>query len=210
MSVAWVSAGIAVTGVGASIYGANKSADSASDATDASADASAAALAFEQEKYDDWQSVYGPLQDNLSEYYNSLSADSYMAAGLQNSEQEFETSMQRINESLAQRGITNSAVSASIEAQAEIGQAENRATIRSEAESAVNQDKQSFLQIGLGLNPSNSVSSALQSNANNLANAAANATAASGQATANAINTTLSTASDLANDWKEASYPEAD
>jgi hypothetical protein len=162
MSVAFV--GAAVVG----IAGAAISANSANKASKRAAEGQDAALAFEQEKYDDWQGTYGPLQDNLASYYNSLSAESYAAMGLENSQQAFETSMGRINESLAQRGITNTAVGASIEAQAELGHAEERAKIRSDAPRAVAQDQLGFLQVGLGQNPGDSMSNLLSNQSSQL------------------------------------------
>ena len=57
---------------GATVIGAGMQASSASDAADAAAQASAEELAFAQQQYDDWQEVYGPIQDNLSDYYSNL------------------------------------------------------------------------------------------------------------------------------------------
>lgn len=183
MSVAFV--GAAVVGVA----GAGIAANSANKASKRAAAGQSDALGFEQEKYDDWQSTYGPLQDNLASYYNSLSADSYAAMGLENSQQAFDTSMKRIDESLAQRGIANSAIGASIDAQAELGHAEERAKIRSEAPRAVAQDQLGFLQVGLGQNPGDSMSRTLQQQSSSLQQQATMQEQAAGQAIGSAVNT---------------------
>lgn len=150
MSVAWVGAGIAAIGTG---IAAKSSHDSKKAASEGQSQARTE-FELEREKHDKWQATYGPIQDNLAEYYNSISADSYAAMGLENSQQAFDTSMKRVDESLAQRGITNSAVGASIDAQAELGHAEEKAKIRTEAPRAVAQDQMGFLQVGLGMQPS--------------------------------------------------------
>jgi len=150
MSVAWVGAGIAAVGT----YSASQSAGKAEDRQIAGEaynqeDVERMRLA-EQNTYDEWQSTYGPIESNLSEYFNSLSPESYAVRGLESQQQAFETSMTRINESLAQRGITNTAIGASIESQALLGNAEEKARIRAEAPAAAARDKLGFLQLGLG------------------------------------------------------------
>lgn len=183
MSVAFVGAGLAtVAGAAISSNAANKASKRAGQAQDAQ-------LAFEQEKYDEWQSTYGALEDNLSEYYNSISADSYAAMGLENAQQAFDTSMKQINESLAQRGITNTAVGASLEAQAKLGLAEQKAKIRTDAPRAVAEDKSRFLQIGLGQNPGASMSQTLAQQSQNLQHQANLQEQAAGQAIGQAVST---------------------
>ena len=45
----------------------------AEGAGDAARDADAARLAFEQERYDEWKATYGPIEDQLAAYYETLS-----------------------------------------------------------------------------------------------------------------------------------------
>ena len=162
MRVGWCGAGIAAVGLGSSIKSSSDASKEAKAGRRQAGEAGDAQLAFEQEQYDDWQATYGGIEENLSEYYNSISAETYMAQGLENQQQAFETSMTRINESLAQRGIEpGSGISASIGAQAELGSAEERAKIRFDAPRQATEDKSNFLQIGLGQNPGSSMSSTL-------------------------------------------------
>ena len=178
----WV-AGAVVVSAGVSAYSANKASKRAKKSSDAT-------IAFEQEKYDDWQEVYGPLQDNLANYYENVSPDYYAATGLEAFEQQYQTALTRMDENLAQRGIDpSSGLATSLESQAELDAAETRASIRRDAPLQAAEDKTRFLQIGLGQNPSSSLSSALQQRANIQNQQAGQAQQAAGQAIAQAIPT---------------------
>jgi len=176
----WV-AGAVVVGAGISAYSADKASKRADKASDES-------IAFEQEKYDDWKEVYGPLQDNLANYYENVSPDYYAATGLEAFESQYQTALTRMDENLAQRGIDpSSGIAASLESQAELNAAETRASIRKDAPRQAAEDKSRFLQIGLGQNPGSSYSAALQNNANTLTQQAGYAQQAAGQAIGAAI-----------------------
>jgi len=147
---------------GATVVSSTMSSRAASEAASEQGDAAAAQLAFEQERYDDWQAVYGPIQDNLSAYYQNVTPEYYAAVGLETFEQQYQTRLQRMEENFAQRGIDpSSGLAASMEAQAELAAAETRAGIRRDAPRQAVEDKSRFLQIGLGQNPASSVSGAL-------------------------------------------------
>ena len=100
----WV-AGAVVVG---SVAGAAISSRSADKASSRAAAAQDAQLAFEYEKYDDWMATYGPIQDNLANYYQNLTPDYYAAVGLEAFEQQQQASMLRVEENLAQRGLSDS------------------------------------------------------------------------------------------------------
>lgn len=150
----------AVVGV-ASIAGSVISSRSASKAANKAASAEEAQLAFAMEQYDDWQNVFGPIQDNLSNYYQSLTPDYYEAAGLEAFQKERDAQLTQLRETLAQRGLATSGVSAALERSTAIDTAQTRANIRREAPSKVAEEKGRFLQIGMGQNPGASYSSAL-------------------------------------------------
>jgi hypothetical protein len=154
-------AGAAIGVVGGAVS-SRSAAKSSKRATDSAEDAANKQLGFEQERYDDWNSVYGPIQDNLANYYNSVSPDYYASVGLEAFEQENDIRMSNLDEMFAQRGIDpSSGIAASLEAQGELGAAETRAGIRRDAPRAAAEDQSRFLQIGLGQNPASSVSSAM-------------------------------------------------
>lgn len=195
-----------VAGAAISVVGGVISSKKASDDAKKARSSQGGALAFEQEQYDEWQATYGAIEDNLSEYYSSLTPEYYMSVGLENQEQAFETSMTRINESLAQRGIENSAVAASLTSQAEIDNAEAKAKIRSDAPRQVAADKLNFLQVGLGQNPASSVSASMQNNANLLQQQATLSEQRAGQAVGSAVSTVGTGLSDYLN--KQQSTPQ--
>ncbi len=166
-----------VVGSVATGYMGSKSADKA---TKAQADASEAQIEFEREQYDDWKELYGPIEQNLATYYQGVTPETYAAVGLEDYNEQYQKSVERMNETFAQRGILpSSGIAASTAAQGELAASEARANIRVSAEQQAINDKTNFLQIGMGQNPSNSMSQALGQQAalatqqSNLANQAA-------------------------------------
>tara|TARA_R110000851_G_scaffold158030_2_gene300920 strand:+ start:5860 stop:6480 length:621 start_codon:yes stop_codon:yes gene_type:complete len=176
---------------GATVLSGTMSSQSASKQAKVAGKASDASMAFEQVRYDDWKAVYGPLQDNLSSYYQNVTPDYYAAVGLEAFEQQYQTGLQRLDESFTQRGIDpSSGIAASLEQQAELGAAETRAGIRREAPRQAAEDKSRFLQIGLGQNPASSVSNSLSQSAKLQQQQAGSAGQAAGQAWGSAIEST--------------------
>lgn len=173
---------------GATVIGASMQSKSASKSSKAASQASAEQLAFEREQYADWQEIYGPLQENLADYYTNLTPEFYEAVGLQNYQQELQDTQSAISERIAQSGLSSrSGVEQSLLAQAEIQGAEDRAQIRSDAERQTQEDKTRFLQIGLGQNPSSSLSQTLAQRSSNLQSIANQQQQAAGQATGAAV-----------------------
>lgn len=173
---------------GATVVGASMQSKSASKSSKAASQASAEQLAFEREQYADWQEIYGPLQENLADYYTNLTPEFYEAVGLQNYQQELQDTQSAISERIAQSGLSSrSGVEQSLLAQAEIQGAEDRAQIRSDAERQTQEDKTRFLQIGLGQNPSSSLSQTLAQRSSNLQSIANQQQQAAGQATGAAV-----------------------
>lgn len=182
-------AGAAVAAVG-SVAGAVISSQASSKASKRAADAQNAQLSFDMERYDDWQNIFGGVQENLSNYYNSISPDYYVAAGLEAFEKEREAQMGKLNETLAQRGLSNSGLAATVATEDAISSAEARASIRREAPRQAREDQSRFLQIGMGQNPGSSVSSTLGNIATNAQTQANQASQAAGQAMSSAISST--------------------
>ena len=182
-------AGAAISAVGA-IGGAVISSKASSKASNQAADAQYAQLSFDMKRYDDWQNIFGGVQENLANYYNSISPDFYVAAGLEAFEKEREAQMGKLNETLAQRGLSNSGLAATVATENAISSAEARASIRREAPRQAREDQSRFLQIGMGQNPGSSVSSTLGNIATNAQTQANQASQAAGQAISSAISTT--------------------
>lgn len=182
-------AGAAIAAVGA-IGGSVMSSRASSKASKQAAAAQDAQLSFDMERYDDWQNIFGGLQENLSNYYNSISPDYYVAAGLEAFEKERKAQMGKLDETLAQRGLSNSGLAATVATENAISSAEARASIRREAPRQAREDQSRFLQIGMGQNPGSSVSSTLGNIATNAQTQANQASQAAGQAMSSAISST--------------------
>ena len=183
---AWATAISAAT----SLAGSAMSSKAASKDSKRAAEADKAALAFEQEKYDDWMAVYGDLQSNLGKYYNSLTPEYYEAVGLEAFEKERQTAMTKLNEHFAQAGISpRSGVALSIKGQQDMEAARNRADIRRSAPSMAAEEKRQFLQVGLGQNPGAGVGQQLSNQAISANQRASQSSKAAGQAMSSAVST---------------------
>ena len=157
-------------------------------------------LGFQQERYDDWMEVFGPIQDNLSEYYNNLSADYFEAVGIEAFEKERALALAQVEENLAQRGITDSGLAADLRKDLALEAAQTRAQIRRDAPRLAAEDKSRFLQIGMGLNPAESLAATLANRTDQLSREARSAQAASAQITADALSTAGTALADYFNE----------
>tara|TARA_R110002012_G_scaffold281422_1_gene470487 strand:+ start:1090 stop:1692 length:603 start_codon:yes stop_codon:yes gene_type:complete len=191
--------GVATAIAGSAVLGAVVSSNAAGKATDAASKASQSELAFNQQRYDDWKEVYGPIQDNLSDYYSNLSPDMYEAQGLEAFNAEYQKAQDAVATSLAQRGITDSGLSAQLEQQGAVSAAQSRAAIRMDAPAKVAELQSNFLQIGLGQDPSGDMAGTLARNTNTTQNIATQSQMAAGQAAGNAITEVGNAAVALAN-----------
>ncbi len=149
--------GAAAIGAGASITASSKASKSSSAAL-ASADAAAQLqyevsmeqLAFQKEQYANWESIFGPIQENLSNYYQNISSDSIASQGIQALQTSYAQSRQNLDTALAKRGITDSGATVSGLSQLESARMLGKAQIQSQAPMLAAQQQQSFLSGGLG------------------------------------------------------------
>ena len=139
-------------------YSASKSASKQAEAAMQSADAasqlqylaSKEQLEFAQQQYQDWQGIFGPVQQNLANYYNNMNADTVASLGLQNIEKEYARSTQLLDQALAKRGMTNSGATEAGLTQLEQTRMLGRAQVRTDAPNIVAQQQAGFLGLGLG------------------------------------------------------------
>lgn len=178
--MAWISAAVAVVGAVMSNVGANKDRHAAEAARKDE-------MAFEQQRYDDWQAVYGSVQDNLSNYYSNLTPEYIETQGLEAVEIERAKALGRLDVDMAQRGITDSGIAGKQLKDIELGTAEQRATVRATAPSLVAEEQSRFLQIGLGQNPDESMSRMLANQAITKENRAGQSSRAAGDAIGSAL-----------------------
>lgn len=180
--------GAIISGV-ASLGGALLSKKSSDKASGQAAQASAEQLAFEKERYEDWKAIYGPIQENLSNYYSNISPDYYEAMGLEAFELERTATMEQLDTVLAQRGLTDSGLATQLEADMGMQAATQRAKIRRQAPVQARQEQQDFLSLGLRADPAPSVSSALGQRTAYAQQYAQQAGAAAGEAIGSAVST---------------------
>lgn len=130
-----------------SSYKADKQAERAQDKADA---ASQAQLALAKEQYERFTRIYGPIEENLAEFYNNLSSDNLAAIQLTAQRRETQAAKTNISRQLEQRGLAGSGVEAEVMKGVELSSAEQRAEIRANAPLQAAQAKTNFLGIGLG------------------------------------------------------------
>jgi len=145
--------------IGAGIAGA-EAGEAAEGASAAALAARDAALKSSQEGVDvardflqDWEAIYGGIEDNLSSFFTSLTPERFVATGLENFQREFQKAQVRISESFAQRGIPDSGLELGVSTLLEAAAATERATIRSEAPFKVAEAQSKFLALGLPQKP---------------------------------------------------------
>ena len=107
-------------------------------------------LDFSKQQYADWQKVYGPIQQNLADYYTNLSGDTLVAKQLSAQAREYADAYRQAEQQLAQRGLTQSGIAAAQSTAMDIQGANVRAGIRAGGTDQAMQQKAGFLQLGLG------------------------------------------------------------
>jgi hypothetical protein len=160
MSVAWVGVGVAAAGVIGSAYSSSKATSAAKKAGKRADSADARRMDFEEQRYDEWQETYGPVEDQLAAYYNTLTPTLRITQGLENFEKEKKIAIDNLDQKMAQRNIDRSGMTAQLDSDVAIDSAEARARIRANAPMEVAKEKASFLSVGLGQNPNDAMTNA--------------------------------------------------
>ena len=159
----------AAIGVGGSYLMQRKASKAAGKAGDQAADADAAQLDFAKQQYEDWQATYGPVEDQLAKYYETLTPSFRITQGLEAHEKEMDRAKTNLRATLDQRGIGTSGIAGQVETEMAVSSAEERARIRAAAPMEVAKEKLGFLNTGLGQNPNLAMDNALSSQANRYA-----------------------------------------
>jgi hypothetical protein len=143
----------AAIGVAGTVYSQKKASKAAKKANKQAMEAEDAKLDFEKQIWQEWQDTYGPIEDQLANYYETLTPTFRITQGLEAHEKEMDIARKQIKETLAQRGIATSGIAAQTTTELEVASAEERARIRAAAPMEVAKEKLGFLQVGLGMNP---------------------------------------------------------
>jgi len=190
-------AGAAVgAGIGGSIGGSIDAANAQEDALEAQKDIANTQLAFNQQQYNDWKEVFGPIEQNLSEYYQELDPETYASQIKNQLEAQFSRARKLVDRTMSQRGIDDSGLSVAVSKDMNQELARQKAMGDQQARDIVEQKKLGFLGLGLGnqnallanINSSYSNMSAATSSALNMAN---QQYAAANQGLSNAIGATM-------------------
>jgi len=187
---------------GTAIYGAVSSRNASKRASDVAQQSSEAELAFAREQYNQWQDIYGPIEDNLSKYYQALTPEQATTKGLQAFELERDNALKEVRATLDQRGIGTSGIAGQAELEMAISSSQERARIRAEAPMNTAREKLGFLSAGLGIDPAGTLQTTLS---NRSAEAGANsraASAAAGEAIGAAVEPVANLATEIANIFK--------
>lgn len=153
--------GAAVVGAGASIFGAHqagKQADAQASAAERSAQGqqqlSREQMEYNQYQQQKWDSIYGPVQENLSNYYNNLDPDKFQTEMNVDIGTAYNQAQEQLTANLAARGIQGSGVEAQALTNLEQGRADALSQTRVGAEQQVAGMQSNFLSLGLNQQPS--------------------------------------------------------
>lgn len=188
---------------GTGLLGAGMSANASKKAANSANAAEMASLGFAKEQYQDWLNIFGPIQTNLSNYYNTLTPDRIEAQGKEAIELERSDWISRIEENFAARGLTGTAMEGSALADVEMQTAMGKARVAATAEDEVANKKLGFLTLGYGQNPSGNLQNVLQQQASSKRSLANTAATNAGTAIGSALSTTGTALSDYYNGGKK-------
>jgi len=106
-------------------------------------------LAFQKQRLARWESVFGSTEQNLANFYNSLTPESISKFGLAQQKQQYQTASRQVQERLAQRGLGNSKFAQYVAASMDFQNATRKAEIQAEAPFKVAQAQMGFYNLGL-------------------------------------------------------------
>ena len=110
---------------------------------------SAEAQRIEAERqYNDWEAMFGPIQENLANYYSSMDPKDFALMGKGTIDEAYQTASDSLQKNLAQRGIQGGGVEAGAQAQLESATALARGQNTLQSEAAYAQAQQDFLATG--------------------------------------------------------------
>ena len=193
MSAAVAALAVGVVGTAGSMYMSNKASGAAADAAaQGSAEAALANannLGFQKEQYEsamqdvaDLEDIFGPIQDNMAEYYNNISPEMYQLQGKEAIENQYKRSKESLDAAFSNNGMFNSGQNANARAALE---ASREATLGANRQNAVNQyqnDEMQWLNFGSNqLNQNKSFAYNAGAGVSNVYNQQANTALNSGQ-----------------------------
>ena len=91
---------------------ANRNAALANKQADRSYGLTKEELAFQRQQYEDWKSIYGPLQEDLGTYFKNLTGETLSQRDLVEIQKASQEAQEAMDKQLAQRGLAQSGLQA--------------------------------------------------------------------------------------------------
>jgi len=137
--------------IGLTNYGAQEEAQAqASRSAAASLHLTEEQVKFQRAQYEDWKKIYGPIQDNLGNFYMNMNTDKYEQQQIEQIQIEFNKAAKQIDTTFAQKGLEDSGLKAATEIAIQNQAAMQKANVRANADEIVAQKQMQFLGLGLG------------------------------------------------------------
>jgi len=97
-----------------------------------------------------WESIYGSIQDNLSSYYSNLDPSKFKAEFDVDINESFDRAQAQVDANLASRGLQGSGIEAQAVSDIEQGRADALSQSRTQADQEVARQQAGFLGLGMG------------------------------------------------------------
>lgn len=166
----------AVAGAAVGLIGASMASDAAGDAADKAAGSQQAQLDFQMQQYNDWKDIYGPMQEDIADYWKNVNGREMVAQEVQQVQMAQQEANTRIKETMAQRGISGSGLEAGLTNQNIFNTEIQKAMIRNTADERKIAGQTGLLS--LGLSQGSQISAQMSGTSSALANTMYNAGAA--------------------------------
>ena len=82
-----------------------------------------------RQRYNEQKAIYGDIEQNLANYYKTLTPEKKTSLGLDRYDQQFRLAQDKVAQTMAQRGLTGSGIEAEANYQMELQAAKDRAEI---------------------------------------------------------------------------------
>lgn len=168
MSMAFVAGGTAVVGAIAGWDSNNRSIKAQESANARATALQSEQLEFQMQQYEDWKSIYGEVQEDLSTFYRNLNARDILPNELNTIRDIGQKRQEATDKALAQRGLDTSGVSAQNVMQIEHDVHAMQTEATNTADQRVAEQQMQFA--GMGLGQGQSLLGNMSNSSNRLAN----------------------------------------
>ena len=142
----YVGAGIGIAQAGAAAYSAHKANKLGKQQLEMAREQQQAAAQRDAER----RAIYGDLEQNLANYYTNLTPEQRTDRNLDRYDKQFKMAQDKVQQNLAQRGLTGSGIEQETLAQMEQNAINDRLNIAEQTEQAVRNEQMGFLGYASG------------------------------------------------------------